>query len=88
MRRRSKCLNCRTSGLLKNDITRNPYIWYALGLCLLLLATAVYLPGLSDVLHLAAPDASGWLLIIVASLVPLAVGQIYNTSRSGEQPAK
>jgi Ca2+-transporting ATPase len=76
------------SNLLKNDITRNPYIWYALGLCLLLLMGAVYLPGLSNVLRLTHPQANGWLLIIAASIVPVTVGQLYSTWRWRKASAK
>jgi P-type Ca2+ transporter type 2C len=60
----------------RNDIVRNPYVWGALGICILLLLAAVYLPVLSDVLKLHAPGAKGWLLIIGMSLVPLLVGQV------------
>ena len=66
----------RGSRLLRNDITQNPYIWGALGLCTGLLLAAVYLPGLSDVLKLVNPGIQGWILVLVMSLVPLVVGQI------------
>ena len=36
-----------TSGLLRNEITRNPWIWAALALCAGLLVTAAYVPSLS-----------------------------------------
>ena len=36
---------------------------------------AIYLPGLSDILRLTAPDAAGWGLVLGASLTPLVVGQ-------------
>ncbi|MBD3277846.1 MAG: HAD-IC family P-type ATPase, partial [Candidatus Aegiribacteria sp.] len=61
---------------LSNEITRNIYIWGALALCVLLLLAAVYFRGLSRVLSLSPPGASGWLLIISASLVPLLAGQL------------
>ncbi|GAB4334520.1 MAG: cation-transporting P-type ATPase [Candidatus Abyssubacteria bacterium] len=64
------------SRFFRNDITRNPYVWGALILCIGLLLMATYLPGLADVLQLAAPGANGWTLIIVMSLVPYVVGQI------------
>jgi P-type Ca2+ transporter type 2C len=66
--------NC--SGLLRNEITRNRYVWGALGLCVLLLLAAVYLPILSTALDTVAPGLNGWLLIVGISLVPLIVGQV------------
>jgi len=63
------------SSLLRNDITRNPWVWGALGLCVALLALAVYVPGLSALLRLEPPDAVGWALVLGLSLVPWAVGQ-------------
>lgn len=65
----------RSGGLLSNEITTNPFIWGALALCAVLIASAVYLPGLSSTLSLVAPGLNGWLLVIVASMVPLLLGQ-------------
>jgi Ca2+-transporting ATPase len=66
----------RGSGLFRNEITQNPYVWGALILCSGLLLLAVYLPGLSTVLETAKPSLEGWLLIIGMSFVPLIIGQI------------
>lgn len=63
----------------RNEVTGNPWVWGALGLCVTLLVAAVYLPGLSDVLQTRAPDARGWGIVAVASLLPLLVGQLYLT---------
>ena len=54
-----------------NEITRNPWVWGALGLCLALVLLAVYAPVLSEVLRLADPGMTGWLVIAVASVLPL-----------------
>ncbi len=64
-------------GLFDNEITRTPYVWGALGLCLALLLLAVYWPPLAHVLSVVPPGLHGWLLIGGASLVPLLVGQAY-----------
>jgi P-type Ca2+ transporter type 2C len=64
------------SGLIFNEITRSLYIWGALALCTILLLLAIYVPGLATVLHLADPGAKGWLVIILASLVPLVIIQV------------
>ena len=59
-----------------NEITRNPWVWGALGLCLGLVLIAIYMPVLNDVLQLADPGTSGWFVIIIASVVPLAVAPL------------
>jgi len=71
--------NMRDAGsrLFCNDVTRNPFVWEALALCILLLLGAIYVPGLSDILKMVAPGFQGWLLILGMSLVPLVVGQVF-----------
>jgi Ca2+-transporting ATPase len=54
-----------------NEITRNVWVWLALGLCLGLVLAAVYVPALSQVLQLTSPGQTGWPLVLVLSLVPL-----------------
>lgn len=67
------------SDFLRNEVTMNRYIWGALGLCSLLLILATYLPGLSSVLGTVNPGVRGWILIIGMSLLPWAVGQVWNS---------
>ncbi len=69
------------SGLLVNDITRNPYVWGALALCIALFALALYLPVLAGLLQLTPPDTTGWAIILGFSLTPLFLGQFYLWSR-------
>ena len=64
------------SGMFINEVTTNKFVWGALALCFLLLLSAVYLPGLSDVMHLTHPGPDGWTIVILASLFPLMTGQI------------
>jgi Ca2+-transporting ATPase len=71
----------RGSGFLRNEITRNPFIWGALAFCTGLLLLAVYLPGLAAVLKMAAPGAEGWALVIVTSLIPVGIGQILKSRK-------
>ncbi|MBE9019025.1 cation-transporting P-type ATPase, partial [Chroococcidiopsidales cyanobacterium LEGE 13417] len=66
----------RNSGLFRNEISQNPYVWEALVLCTGLLLIAVYVPFLSAALRTADPEINGWLLIIGMSFVPLVIGQI------------
>ncbi len=62
--------------LIKNEITRNPWIWAAVAVCILFVLAAVYLPLPRDLLKLSDPGAAGWLVIIGMSFVPLAVAPI------------
>jgi len=59
-----------------NEITRNPWIWAALVVCLALLLAAVHWPPLAGVLALESPGSSGWTLALGASVVPLVIGQL------------
>jgi Ca2+-transporting ATPase len=75
----------RGSGLFRNDITTNRYVWGALALCTGLLLMSVYLPGLSEILQLSPPGGRGWTLVAAMSLVPWAAGQLVK-SRAQEKP--
>jgi Ca2+-transporting ATPase len=66
----------RHANLFKNDVTLNPFIYGALVICIGLLLTAVYLPGLAEVLKVLKPNGTEWCLIIGMSLIPLIIGQI------------
>jgi Ca2+-transporting ATPase len=63
------------AGWIRNEITRNPWVWGALAFCVGLLLAAVYLHPLARILHVVDPGASGWTLVLAASLGPLAIGQ-------------
>jgi Ca2+-transporting ATPase len=57
--------------VIKNEITRNIWIWLAIAICFVLILAAIYTPILSDLLRLTDPGTEGWLLILSMSLVPL-----------------
>jgi Ca2+-transporting ATPase len=57
-----------------NEVTRNPWIWLAIAVCILLLLSAIYLPWLSEVLKVSHPGTQGWLLIVGMSVLPVIVG--------------
>jgi len=65
------------SGWVDNEITRTPYVWGALGLCMALLLLAVYWPPLAGILSVVPIGLDEWLLIGGASVVPLLLGQGY-----------
>jgi len=64
-----------TSGVVRNEVTENAYVWGALGLSALLVVGTVYLPGVSLALGTAPIGFESWLVVLGASLLPLAVGQ-------------
>jgi Ca2+-transporting ATPase len=73
------------SSLFSNAITRNPYVWGALVLCVALLLVAVYVPAIASTLSVVPPDLDQWGLIVAASLVPLIAGQISLVVRGSRQ---
>jgi Ca2+-transporting ATPase len=67
------------SGLLRNQVARNPLVLGALLFCAGLILLSVYWPSLAHVLDLRDPGRDGWLLVLGLSLVPLLVGQMLIT---------
>jgi len=63
------------SGIVKNEVTVNPYVWAALVLCLTLIAAALWLPILSQVLRLQYPGPEGLGLAFGMSLLHYIIGQ-------------
>jgi len=59
-----------------NEITRNVWVWLALGLCLLLVLGSIYLPLPAELLGLSDPGPDGWLLIMSLSVFPLLTGPV------------
>ncbi len=64
------------STFFKNRILTNPYVIGALVLCTGLILLTLYVPILSEVLKVTMPGTTGWILLLVTSIVPLAVGQL------------
>ena len=64
------------SAVLTNDVTRNGYVWAAIVLCLGLIAAALWLPGLADLLRLPSPGTKGLALAALLSFTPVVLGQI------------
>ncbi|MDB4054894.1 cation-transporting P-type ATPase [Akkermansiaceae bacterium] len=59
-----------------NEISRNPYVWGAVALCCIILMAAMFIEPLAAVLSLEPIDQRGWLLVLIASSIPLIVGRI------------
>ncbi len=69
------------SAVFNNEITRNPWVWGAVVLCICLVLASVYAPGLSDVLSTQDPTPRGWGLVAILSLIPLVVGYVVRIVR-------
>jgi Ca2+-transporting ATPase len=69
------------SGLIRNEVTTNPYIWGALVICTGLLLSAVYLPGLKDALQTVNPGFNGWGVALGMSLIPVMIGQSWKVAK-------
>ena len=63
------------SGIINNEVTRNPWAWGALALCSGLLAVPPYLAPVAEVMHLAPPTAAMWAVVLAMSISPLIVTQ-------------
>jgi len=70
--------NMRTRGTSRfnNDITRNRFVWGALGICVLLIALVVYFEPIASVVRVVDPGLNGWLVALAASFVPVVIGHI------------
>jgi Ca2+-transporting ATPase len=62
--------------IINNEVTRNPYVWLAIGICIGLLALACYLPPRAGVLQISAPAVAGFGVVLSASLLSMLVGRV------------
>jgi Ca2+-transporting ATPase len=73
------------SGVIDNDIVKNPYIAGAIALCVALLLAAVYVPELSGILRTSLLDPQGWCLVLGMSLIPFILGQGLRIVQGGKK---
>ena len=64
------------TSVFSNEVVRNPWVWRALALCLLLLLLPAYLPFAAAVFHLVQPNAVMWAIILAMSLAPVVALQL------------
>ncbi|WP_223477765.1 cation-translocating P-type ATPase [Oricola indica] len=62
--------------LLTSQVTRNSYVWLAIGLCLAILAVADLQPMIAEALRLAELPARAWLVVIGLSVVPVILREM------------
>jgi Ca2+-transporting ATPase len=64
------------ASFVKNEVTRNVYVWYALILCVILVGVAYVLPPVRSALSLSIFPLQYLGLILVVSLIPVLLVQI------------
>lgn len=69
------------TNIIKNEITKNIFVWLALFITIALLLIAIYVPFLADILSLTDPGVNGWLLVLAASFAPMIISQVLKTLR-------
>ena len=65
-----------TTSILKQKFFGNPFLLISVVLAQIVHVTAMYIPGLKDVLHMEMISISQWLLIFAISISLLIVGEI------------
>ncbi|MDT0650359.1 cation-translocating P-type ATPase [Autumnicola edwardsiae] len=58
-----------------NQVTRNKYVWMAIGLCTAVLFAAYFIPVLAEVFAFQRLDFRVWIIIIIASILPTIIIQ-------------
>ena len=58
------------SGFVVNEVTRNPWVWAALGLCGVLLVIPPYWPPMAELLGVTHPAPATWGIVVGCSLAP------------------
>ena len=69
------------SHLLVNEITRNKFVWFALLICVGLLALVYAIPQMRLVLGMEVLPGKVWLVSVVAGFIPLVLIQTYKIIR-------
>jgi Ca2+-transporting ATPase len=69
-------MSSRETSFTKNQITQNKYIWMALALCISLSVVTYFIPPLRTALSLVAIEPGHVLMIVLASLLPVALVQL------------
>lgn len=62
--------------LLTSRVTRNPYVWLAVAMCLAILGAANLVPALAEVLSLSVLPSEAWLAVLGLSLVPVILREL------------
>ncbi|GAB7081624.1 cation-translocating P-type ATPase [Megalodesulfovibrio paquesii] len=74
------------TGLLVNDVTCNPFAWGAVAVSLGLVCIAVFVPTVAAALHVVPLGRDGWLTVLLCSLAPSVVLQLYKSLIKSTRP--
>lgn len=76
------------SKILVNDITKNKFVWLAIVICTGLMVLVCAIPQMRLVLGLQVLPTNIWLVVLLASLLPLVMVQLYKMiTRKAEKAA-
>lgn len=73
------------STIFDNTIFNNRFVWGAIALSGGLILLAVYIPSIATVLSIHPPAITGWISVLVFSLIPLAAGEVFRFIPSTKQ---
>lgn len=62
--------------MFNNQVTQNKYVWMALAFCISALAAAYFIPGIREILSFQTLEPRTWVLIVIASIIPVVVIQL------------
>jgi Ca2+-transporting ATPase len=71
------------SGVFVNEITKNRYVWWAVGLSLVLTLAVVFVPPVAKAMQINPPGATGWAIALALSAVPLVGNLAYLSLGAG-----
>lgn len=70
-------LSSRKLSFIKNEVTRNILVWYALLLCIIILTVFYLVIPLKEILGLQLLDTNMWLIVSATSIVPVLLIQLF-----------
>jgi len=69
-------LSSRKISFIKNEITCNAFVWFALLLCIIIMGVFYLIAPLKEILDIQTLNATMWLIIVVTSFVPVLFIQL------------
>ena len=69
-------LSSRKISFIKNEITRNAFVWFALLLCVIIMVVFYIVAPLKEILGLQTLDKTIWLIIVGTSFLPVLLIQL------------
>lgn len=70
-------LSSRKISFIKNEVTRNAFVWYALLLCIIIMAISYMVAPLKEILGLQTLNGTVWLIILGTSIIPVLLIQLF-----------